>query len=231
MAFSNLEIENNLTPQNNIPIRIQAENFIENFGFSLETCLDTGGGLNTAYANSGDYLDYLVNVNEAGTYKVEFRVASQTGNAAVTLQYEEDGVFSSLGNFVFSATGGWQTYKTFTDFVDLPAGKYIVRLKVLFGEHNLNWINFSSTVSARDSEEEKLLIYPNPARDAFNIHFTDTDGSERFVYVYNAGGRLIEQFSSRESMLHVNTTGWERGIYMVVLKSGDRMIRQKQIIY
>ncbi len=45
-----------------IPGKIEAENFVYMEGMETETCADVGGGLNMAYIDEGDFLEYYINV-------------------------------------------------------------------------------------------------------------------------------------------------------------------------
>ncbi|MBW4840950.1 MAG: discoidin domain-containing protein, partial [Paenibacillaceae bacterium] len=65
-----------------IPGKIEAENFSTMNGIQTEPTSDTGGGLNVGWIHVGDWLDFNVNVLNAGTYTVEYRVASNTGTGA-----------------------------------------------------------------------------------------------------------------------------------------------------
>jgi hypothetical protein len=107
----------------------------------IEVTTDTGGGYNVGWVSSGEWLEYTVNVGEAGTYTVEFRVASAMSGGALHL--EKDGVALTA---VVSApqTGGWQTWTTVTATgVSLSAGVQVLRVVFDGGPFNLNWIRFS----------------------------------------------------------------------------------------
>jgi endoglucanase len=90
LPFTSKPVKNNLPISYAIPGRIQAEHFAINNGLVLETCTDTGGGLNTSYANSGDYLIYNVHVKQSGNYKVNYRYATQRTNAELTFTVGND---------------------------------------------------------------------------------------------------------------------------------------------
>ena len=59
-----------------IPGTLQAEEYWEESGLSVENCYDVGGGQNLSYMNQGDYAKYLVQVNETGSYRIKARVSS-----------------------------------------------------------------------------------------------------------------------------------------------------------
>ena len=75
----------------------------------IEGYSDDGGGYNVGWTEDGEWLEYTVNVAEAGTYDVDVRVASQSAGGSVSLQMNGQTVASAQS---FSATGGWQDMDT-----------------------------------------------------------------------------------------------------------------------
>ncbi|MBW8686769.1 carbohydrate-binding protein [Chitinophaga rhizophila] len=124
-----------------IPGTVQAESYTSMNGLQTETTTDTGGGQNIGYTDTGDWLDYRVNVLTAGTYNVQFRVASQTAGGAIALR--KDG--ATLATATVPVTGGWQTWTTVSTTATLPAGEQTIRIQIATGGFNLNWIQFSNT--------------------------------------------------------------------------------------
>ncbi|AEW01148.1 carbohydrate-binding protein [Niastella koreensis] len=123
-----------------IPGTIQAENYTNMSGVQTETTTDTGGGLDVGYIDAGDYIDYKVNVQTAGKYAVQYRVASQNGGGSIQLK---DSTATILATTAVPATGAWQTWTTITDTVVLAAGTQTLRVAVPVGGYNLNWITFA----------------------------------------------------------------------------------------
>jgi hypothetical protein len=95
-------------------------------GVDLEVSGDTGGGANIAYARTGEWLSYTVNVTTTGTYNIAARVASN-GNGG-TFHLELDGTAVG-GTQTIPNTNGWQTYATLnTNDVSLTSGSHVMRL-------------------------------------------------------------------------------------------------------
>jgi hypothetical protein len=91
----------------------------------IESSSDAGGGYNVGWTRPGEWLIYTVNVTSAGSYTMEFRIASPTGGG--TFHLEVDGV-DSTGPMIVPNTGGWQSWTTVTDQVTLAAGPQQWRL-------------------------------------------------------------------------------------------------------
>jgi len=125
----------------------------------VETCNE--GGYNLSYVQNGEWFEYTVNVNTAGVYTLQARVA--TNAAGKSFHVELDGQNIS-GPIAIPNTGDWQTWATVN--VTTPAlttGTKVLRLVVDAAEFNINWLNFTlqsdniaanKTVSASSVEPE-----------------------------------------------------------------------------
>ncbi|MCF8378654.1 MAG: carbohydrate-binding protein [Bacteroidales bacterium] len=229
--FQGLAINNKLAKQFDLPAKIQAEDFFTNKGLVLEDCQDIGGGFNTGYTNAGDYLDYLINVPAAGNYQLDFRVASLYGNARIELLYEESGSYISLSNVTFSSTGGWQTWQTQSALVNLPAGKYFFRILIKSGEHNLNWINFSSKVSVEEKRNEFTPnLYPNPVDEYLSVVFPESNQTEKVLELYDSCGSLIWKISTHDDSLILNAQNWKPGAYFLKIYDSATISTHKLLV-
>lgn len=107
----------------------------------IEATADTGGGYNVGWIAAGEWLEYTVDVREAGTYTVEFRVASEMSGGALHLEKEGVALTATVSA---PQTGGWQTWTTVTATgVSLSSGVQVLRVVFDGGPFNLNWIRFS----------------------------------------------------------------------------------------
>ena len=124
-----------------IPATIQAEAYTNMNGVQLEATTDDGGGENVGWIDAGDWLEYKINVPQAGNYTVEYRVASL--DAGGVIEFFSNG--SSKGTTSFNATGGWQNWTTASTTVSLSAGEQTVRLVSNNSGWNVNWIAFKTS--------------------------------------------------------------------------------------
>ncbi len=120
-------------------IFVQAEDFDDESGISLEDTSDDDGGQNIGYIDEGDFVEYSINIPSAGTYLIEYRMASDK---------DSFGFDTTIGGVVVDtqsllATGGWQEWITQSAEVDLLAGDQLMRLDFIGGELNLNWIRLT----------------------------------------------------------------------------------------
>ena len=92
-------------------------------GVDLES--SSNGGVNVGWVEAGEWLAYTVNISPAGSYTVQFHVASS--GAGGSFHMEIDGA-DATGPVSVPDTGSWQTWQTVSRPVSLPAGRHIARL-------------------------------------------------------------------------------------------------------
>lgn len=115
-------------------IHIEAESYNEVGG-----SLTVSGGV-VGYIDAGDWFKYRnVNIPQAGTYKMEYRVASALTTAQFTL--DRDGV--GLGTISVPNTGGWGTYQTISHNIYLNAGAQNLAIYANSGGFNIDWIKLT----------------------------------------------------------------------------------------
>lgn len=122
-----------------LPGRIEAEDYDAMSGVQREVCGDDGGGFNIGWLDAGDWLDYKVSVPTDGQYMVRLRVAKAAGGLAGQAQVRAGNV--TLASFDIAETGGWQSWRTIETAVTLSAGEQTLRLYVVRGQWNVNWID------------------------------------------------------------------------------------------
>jgi hypothetical protein len=179
----------------------------------VEPTGDVGGGYDVGWIETGEWLNYMVNVQTAGTYVLQARVAS--GNAGTyTMHVEMDGVNIS-GPISFNGTGGWQTYQTISVMTPvLNLGGKIMRIVMDAGGFNLNYVNFnlsiplslntgiehSADVAAKGNPD--ITVYPNPVKagGSATLQFINQEKGKYQVRLYNYLGQSVFYAS-------VNVTG------------------------
>ena len=216
-----------------IPGKIEAENFdkgIEGVAYhdlsagnkfnvyrqedvDVETCLDAGGGYNLGDMQVSEWVEYTVNITDAGLYTLEFRIATQM--ATTKFHLELDGV-NITGSLAVPNTGGWQVWQTLKkENVPLTVGQKVLRL-VIEGEYfNLNNMNFILTQPS--SIEEKpangIKFHPNPVKDFLLIQSSFEIGSR--LIVSNLFGQQVFQIVLDSPS--VDLSSLPAGFYMAAL--------------
>lgn len=182
--------------------RIEAETFDVATDVRTETTGDADGGQNVNYIDDGDWLDYNVNVPDAGTYTVNFRVANSWGNGHIQFKNISGNV---LGNVDVPQTGGWQNYTTVRTTVQLDAGSQVFRIYAHRGAFNFNWFEVIP-----GSVQGQSIITFDPISDK-----TLTDGTFNLAASSTNPETPIAFASSDPSIVSVsNVTGiWKASIH------------------
>lgn len=150
-VFTDKPIKNNVGNIIGISGKIEAENFFFNSGLTIESTTDTGGGSDMGYTDSGDYLEYLVNIGEAGNYKIEYRTAGESATGKIKLQLINEST-TDIQTVTLPPTGGWQTWSTVNSQAALPAGRYVARFTVVDPGFNFNWVNLNLIIADDDND-------------------------------------------------------------------------------
>ncbi|PKI15861.1 SUMF1/EgtB/PvdO family nonheme iron enzyme [Colwellia sp. 12G3] len=123
-----------------IPGRVEAESAAESSDSSLARTSDVDGGYNFTGAGGigADALfTYQIEVSEAGTYQLEYRVASPRDTKGFEVLAND----KSIGIELVTQTGGYHEWKTQQGLaVQLKKGKNTVTLKSLDNNWKLNWL-------------------------------------------------------------------------------------------
>ncbi len=222
-SFSQEDVINTLRFVHQLPGRVEAEDYDFQIGTSLEDCSDTGGGQNLAYLDPGDYLEYEINITEAGPYQISYRNASEWGSGGLELLIiDSNGQSTLINSASFSPTGGWQLWNTQQETATLPAGRYTLRIYITAAPFNLNWVEFASATSQIDlpGEFRSLQVYPNPSADTFTLNTQLHSPQDIQIEVFDVTGKSVY----REELSHVNQVteqidlfGQPAGIYYLAL--------------
>ena len=135
------------------------------------------GGTVIGYTAVGEWLEYTVNVTEAGTYSCEATVSSGVTGSAFTLGLVEDGKVTTLCRINVPQTGNsnWDTYQVVKANINktLEEGEHIFRISINGANCNI------------DKLELKLL--QSSAID--DVTFTPRNDNG---YIYNLAGQRVD---------------------------------------
>ncbi|MES2733539.1 MAG: family 43 glycosylhydrolase [Bacteroidota bacterium] len=116
-------------------------------GPDVFTCVSSEGSNALGWINNGEWIEYMVNADSAGSYTINARIASVFNTGVFHLEW--DGVNIS-GAIAVPNTGDWQAWQSVTKTVTLTAGPHILRVFFDAGNFNLNKITFGSTGGGTD---------------------------------------------------------------------------------
>ncbi len=213
-----------------------------NDGVDIEGCSDSGAsnGYNVGWISTGEWLTYTVTVESKATYDVHYRIASANSGGSVELQLADGGSFKTLHSVQFSGTGGWQTWRTFTESAILPAGKHKLKLYVKEGGFNLNWLDFEFVTAVKSNEPmpdqfELAPNVPNPFNPSTTIRFVLPTTETVELCIYNLRGERVatlvdDVYPAGEFKVEWNGQNLPSGLYFYSLKAGAFEQTRKMIL-
>jgi hypothetical protein len=164
------------TKKMNVPGRITANKHYRRKGTGLQNTTDSGTGQNVCFIEAGDWNEFMLNVADAGTYNLSFRVASPT----------VPGKFDILINNIvvktdetFPITGGYQTYADkIVNGITLPKGEVYLKIKFKSDDMNFNFIDVAAAnlgVNDPIPEKDSFTVYPNPVKTQSTLHIKSSN--------------------------------------------------------
>jgi len=106
----------------------------------VENSPDSGSTVNVGYIATNEWLEYTVNITQAGYYQLYVRTAAPTGGA---FRLESDGLLLTSQLNIPASGLGSQDYAThYYSNIYLPKGKTILKIKMLQNLWNLDYIQF-----------------------------------------------------------------------------------------
>jgi len=146
-----------------VPVKIQAEDFDnggegvayhdttpENLGKASRldqgVDLDPGGVVHIGYVQTGEWVEYTVNVPSGGTYPTSFRVGSWYPELGTrSIEFSVGGV--PKGTVIVPITGSDTSYQVVTIPLALDAGTQSIRLTFKGARQNLDWFEIQSATT------------------------------------------------------------------------------------
>lgn len=135
-------------------------------GVDIEVTADNGGEYNIGWTAANEWLEYAIDVQQAGDYVARVRVASLPGGGLYTLEIDgqQQGNATRVG-----PTGGWQKWQTQeVNLGALTAGPHTLRLQIQAGNFNINWIELTQETG---SDPAPMIGRFDPAKDLLLANF------------------------------------------------------------
>lgn len=212
-----------------IPGKFEAEAWSDMQGVQTEATGDVVGGVeNVGWFDAGDWMDYAVDVASAGRYAATYRAASPNATGAFVLK---DGKGASLSQVVLPQTAGFQAYVDVLDTMELAAGKQTLRLEIVAGGWNLNWLSFAKIGATTSVSRPASLtgegfssVRRSPVTGEAELSFRVDDARGATLVVLDGNARVVRsvRVGSGSETLRFGGAGTPPGAYFALLatKSG-----------
>lgn len=181
----------------------------------------TGSGYADYINNTGDYVEWTVNVSQSGTYPMEIKYALASGNRPLEIRVNGSVVVPSLA---FPSTGSWTMWRYTAPFnATLLAGNNTIRATSI----GSNGGNLDHLLIQRPSNLPPVVqltspingaVYQSPTNITLSANATDPDGTISKVEFYN-GSVLIA--TRNQSPYTVTWNNVPVGSYQITAKAFD----------
>lgn len=149
------------------------------------------GGKAIGYTNTGEWVEYTVNVTQAGSYSYKATVSSGGNNSGFSINLRNDKTITKLADVKVPQTGdnNWDTYKVVEGTLnkDLESGEQILRITITGSNCNIDKIQFICTAAGiseviADTESMNGAVY--------NLSGQKVDANYKGIVIQNGKKRL-----------------------------------------
>ena len=185
----------------------------------------TADGVALGYTQTGEWLEYTVDVKADGEYNIDASVAAGNSTSAFKLYIDEKAITDDV-SVPQTADNSWDTYKTISvkEKVALKAGKHVLKLEITANYVNIDWIQFS--------EPKK----EDPPSAIAKVRFDMTEAESNFS-VYSMQGQKLGTFTAKgmaDAMNLVKTDANLRkqaqGVFFI-RKNGAKLMSKKVVVF
>jgi len=208
-------------------------------GFRVNEGVDIGAIQNghvLEYVELGEWIEYTVDVAQAGIYSIVAEIASEEANGAFNVKFFEN---DATTNFGIPSTGGWYDFeeRTANGTIQLEAGQQQMRLNIISGNpFNLDKLTFtlesSTDVEDIDNIESALSISPNPTNGLLKVDLSDElRNSDNELGLFRLTGEKVGIFPLVENFATLDLTDYASGVYLLRLMNNDVNLVRRVVVY
>ncbi|MBR4398356.1 MAG: carbohydrate-binding protein, partial [Fibrobacter sp.] len=145
-------------------------------------------GYVVGYNQTGEWLEYTVNVQKDGDYTMFASVASAANTSSFKLSIDDNDITDEIAIPANEGEDNWDDYNKVKTNVSLTAGEHILRFTVTGDWLDIDYITFVEGKDAKDPEEELEGLKPI-------VHMNSTSAE---VYdVFDLNGKKVASFMAR----------------------------------
>jgi hypothetical protein len=194
-------------------------NFRPTEGVDVEATQDVSGGYNIGWTSSTEWLRYSVDVATAGSYNLEIRYATAADGGEVDFSFGS-GSDNVTGSVAAPSTGGWGSFNTVNETVELKAGPQVL---IINPGVNINYYTLTLLTATRLTEigsNSMFTLYPNPTNGVVNIKMSDYKNVD-MVQIIDLVGVVVKTTNIKNEMSSIDLSDLVTGLYFVRVTSGN----------
>ena len=200
-----------------------------NDGVDIEACTDqVTNGYNVGWTNTGEWLEYTVDVTENNNYSVTVRYTGESSTGKIHLEMDQINV---TGTINLLPTGGWQSWSTQTlHGIPLEKGIHSLRLVEESAGFNLNYLdfNFSTGIKTSPADPEQVFkVLQDPVSNCLAIIANQSSDLPCRIELYDLSGKRI--LSDIFTGYYKLAGNFQQGLYLISV-SNDRFCGIQKII-
>lgn len=217
-----------------LPGKIEAEDYVSQYGIQTENTADIGGGLNVGWIEDNDWLEYAVNNTSDSIYfEASFRLSAPGNGGHIFIYLDEN----EIGELFVPNTGSWQNWRSVVAKLKIEKGEHSFRVVANKGYFNINYIEFEfgpevddyvRQTSVSKHLSQSIQIYPVPSINKLTINSGDFEFNR--VNIIDISGRVIyHNLSDYQSVMNLSFD-LNAGTYIIQLIGRQKIISKKIII-
>ena len=193
-------------------------------------------GPTLGWIEAGEWVEYTINVQEAGFYDLGFRYASDKADGGGPFHFEINGQVIS-DNIYAGNTGGWYDWLSGnTENIELNSGQHVLRLVFTEGGFNLGRLNFifnrelDYKPPTSNAGEDILVVLPNSSAELNGSLSSDLDTDDLdFQWEQVYGPNTVNILLPNNQVTDIS--GLIEGTYKFELTVGDNSHSSIDYVY
>ena len=173
-------------------------------------------GIVVGYNSAGDWLEYTVNVADAGDYDVYASIATENSTSSFSLSIDGQAVAEK----VELSGSSFDEFKDVKTTVTLPAGKHILRLEVTGAWFDIDYLDIVKAGESRDAINQYVKLQESNTLQDYYVF--DQQGVRMGVlsaYGFDAAAEILQNSSAIKTSgvyyLRSRTTGKMQSVKIV----------------
>ena len=151
------------------------------------------GGYAIGYTAANEWLEYSVNVTEAGEYSYEATVSSGVSGSGFSIGLVKDGKVTNLArvNVPQTGSGNWDTYKVVKGKLssNLETGEQIIRFTINGAQCNIDKVELICTSSGIELVER---LDQTTNGNIYNVYGMKVDANYKGIIIRN-GKKILNK--------------------------------------
>jgi len=195
-------------------------------GEYVDAALDATEGAIVGYISDGEWLEYTINVSNAGIYNLSFRYSSGNTGGGGPFHLEMDG--DTIGSEIsVASTGNWSTWSTkAVGNIPFTSGEHVLRIAFDKGGYNLGKLTFSYQSALpyqppiANAGANVIIVLPQSIALLNGSASTVANGKTLLCEWSENYGPTIADISD-SSLLSPSVTGLTEGVYSFEIRISD----------